>query len=203
MMGALLAVLVVLGARTGLAAAQPSIVEWPARLPRFLAAAVLVACIEELWFRGALHSAIERLGGVRAAVFAVAALYSAVHFIGADKSPAAAELGIGSGFVVLGDAFHHFTRPETLDAAAALLAAGLFLGVVRHRRGGVAACIGLHAGWVLLIKVGREVTVPEPDARWAWLVSGYDGVIGWGAGALFSLLALLCWYRAPRSRPDA
>ena len=193
MMAALLAVLVVTGARSG--GGDPGAVDWLPRLVGFLAAAVAVAFIEELWFRGALHSAFQRIGGAPAAILAVAALYSAVHFIDASLSFASSEIGIGSGFLVLGTAFHDFAGPGIAGPAAALFAAGVLLGVVRYRRGGVAECIGIHAGWVLVNKVGRTLTVPEPDSRWAWLAAGYDGVIGWAGGALFLLVALLCWHR--------
>ena len=142
----------------------------------------------------------NELAAPPAALLAVAALYSAVHFIDASASFPVAEIGIGSGFAVLGDAFHNLTGPGIAGPAAALFAAGVLLGVVRHRTGSVAACIGIHAGWVLVNKAGRTLTVPEPDSPWAWLATGYDGVIGWAAGALFSLVALLCWRRLASPR---
>ena len=198
MMAAVLAVLVLLGARSG--ATSLSGIEWPARLGRFFAVAALVALIEEVWFRGALHSAFQRIGGVSAAILAVAALYSAVHFIDPAMAIAAESRGVGGGFAVLGDAFHRFSRSEIAGPAAALLAAGVLLGIVRYRRGGVAECIGIHAGWVLVNKTGRVLTVPEPDSRWAWLASGLDGIVGWAAFVIFSLVALFGWYRLGPSR---
>lgn len=198
MMAALIALLAAIGARSG--GGQIASIEWLPRLAGFLAAAVTVALIEELWFRGALHSAFQRIGGAPAALLAVAALYSAVHFIDASASSPVAEIGIGSGFAVLGDALHDLAGPGIAGPAAALFAAGVLLGVVRHRTGSVAACIGIHAGWVLVNKAGRTLTVPEPDSPWAWLAAGYDGVIGWAAGALFSLVALLFWRRLAPAR---
>ena len=198
MMAALLAVLVVLGVRSS--AEHAGTIDWPSRLALFLAVAGVVAFIEELWFRGALHSAFQRAGGAPAAIFAVAALYGAVHFIDAETATASNAIGMGSGFAVLGDAFHPFARSDIAGPAAGLVAAGLLLGVVRHRRGRVAECIGIHAGWVLVIKIGRAVTAPEPDSPWAWLAAGYDGIVGWAACVFFSLAALLCWYRLAPSR---
>lgn len=198
MMAALLAVFMAIGARSG--GGDLGSIAWLPRLAGFLATAVVVAFIEELWFRGALHSAFQRLGGTPAAILVVAALYSAVHFIDASLPFAAPEIGIGSGFEVLGTAFHDFAASGIAGPAAALFAAGVLLGVVRHRRGGVAECIGIHAGWVLVNKAGRTLTVPAPDSPWAWLAAGYDGVIGWAACALFSLVALLCWQRLAPAR---
>ena len=200
MMAALVAVLVALGAR-GVAGPGEGL-EWPVRLMRYLAAAVAVALVEELWFRGALHSAFQRTGGAAAALFAVAALYSGVHFLDPGAASTPEDLGIGSGFAVLGGAFHLFTDPGIAGPAAALFAAGVLLGVVRHRTGRVTGCIGIHAGWVLVDKAGRTFTLPEPESRWAWVATGYDGVVGWGACVMFSVLALLVWrFLAPSRRP--
>ena len=193
MMAALLAVLVAIGVRSG--GGNLGSIDWLPRLAGFFAAAVAVALIEELWFRGALHSAFQRIGGAPAAICAVAALYSSVHFIGTSAPFAAAEIGVGSGFEVLGAAFHGFARSGIAGPVTALFAAGVLLGVVRHRTGSVAECIGIHAGWVLVNKAGRALTGPESDSSWAWLAAGYDGVIGWAAGVLFLLVALLCWHR--------
>ena len=198
MMAALLVVLIVLGVRSN--AEHAGTIDWPARLALFLAVAGVVAFVEELWFRGALHSAFQRAGGAPAAIFAVAALYGAVHFIDAGTATTPNAIGMGSGLAVLGDAFHPFARSDIAGPVAGLVAAGLLLGVVRHRRGRVAECVGIHAGWVLVNKVGRALTAPEPESPWAWLAAGYDGVIGWAACVFFSLAALLCWYRLAPSR---
>ena len=192
MMALLFALLLALGARSG--STHPGSVEWPARIAGFLMSAAAVALVEEIWFRGALHSAFRRIGGVGAALFAVAALYGAVHFIDPGPASGAGAGASGGGFAVLRGAFHRFADADIAGAAAALFAAGVLLGVVRHRTGRVAECIGIHAGWVLVNKSGRTLTAAEPDSRWAWLAAGYDGVLGWTACALFSLAALLCWH---------
>ena len=191
MMAALLAVLVAFGARS--VGEHPAAVDWLPRLAGFLAAAVVVALVEEFWFRGALHSAFHRIGGAPAAICVVAALYAAVHFIEAGPTFAPSETGIRSGFEVIGDALGGLARSGSAGPASALFAAGVLLGIVRYRQRGVAECIGIHAGWVLINKTGRTLTSPAPDSGWFWLASGYDGVVGWGACALFSLVALLCW----------
>jgi len=65
---------------------------------------------------------------------------------------------------------------------------GILLALVRRRTGSIAACIGLHAGWVCVITMLRSTTLHDPDTQWSWLVGSYDAVIGWGA---FSLIVLL------------
>jgi hypothetical protein len=66
-----------------------------------------------------------------------------------------------------------------VDSFLALAAVGVLLGVIRARTGHIAACIGLHAGWVCVIGVLRELSVRNPASRWSFLVGDYDGVVGW------------------------
>jgi hypothetical protein len=53
------------------------------------------------------------------------------------------------------------------------------LGLIRARTGHIAACIGLHAGWVCVIGVLRGLSVRNPASPWSFLVGDYDGVVGW------------------------
>ena len=66
-----------------------------------------------------------------------------------------------------------------LDSFLCLTAVGVLLGMVRQLTGNIAACIGLHAGWVAVIYVVRETSVRKPASPAAWLMSDYDGFIGW------------------------
>ncbi len=53
---------------------------------------------------------------------------------------------------------------DILDAFLCLAAVGVLLGMVRALTGNIAACIGLHAGWVAVIYVVRETSnVARPD----------------------------------------
>ena len=53
------------------------------------------------------------------------------------------------------------------------------LGVVRITTGNIAACIGLHAGWVWVMLVVHEMTHPVRTAAGSFLLSRFDGFIGW------------------------
>jgi len=73
-----------------------------------------------------------------------------------------------------------FAQPGTLiDSFLCLAAVGVLLGLVRALTGNIAACVGLHAGWVAVIFVTREVSRPDPGSPARWLMGAYDGVIGW------------------------
>ena len=194
MLGVLASVLLLVGVRKLDDAAALAQIDWPRLLLKVMVSGAAVAVIEELWFRGALHAVTERLAGPFVAMIGVAILYAAVHFIRADVIVAPEDVDWASGFTVIANGFHRFTRVTILDSFVALLAAGLLLGVIRQRRGRIAECIGLHAGWVVVIKIVREGTSLERGASSQWMVGQFDGVIGWAAAAWFAILAAL-YYR--------
>ena len=55
----------------------------------------------------------------------------------------------------------------------------ILLGLVRQATGSIAACIGLHAGWVCVITVVRETSVPDRTHPASFLLSQFDGLVGW------------------------
>jgi hypothetical protein len=77
------------------------------------------------------------------------------------------------------------------------------LALARRRTGAIAACIGLHMGWVWVIKatlaVSREV---EPSA-FSPLVSQFDGYTGWLVASWALLLMLVAHWRGWLAAPAA
>ena len=57
----------------------------------------------------------------------------------------------------------------------------------------IAACIGLHAGWVWVMLVAHELTAPLPAAPLGFLLSRFDGFVGWLVFAWTVLLAFPVW----------
>ncbi len=138
-----------------------------------------VGFIEETFFRGAMHTGVARDGGATLAIASTAVIYSAVHFLGRYKIPAA-EVDLGSGLELLAGSLVYFGQPlAILDAFLCLFAVGVLLGIVRHLTGSIAACVGLHAGWVAVIAVTRKLSRADADAPLAFLLSDFDGLIGW------------------------
>ena len=173
-----------------------------------LAAAVLegaaiglaVAVVEETFFRGLMYRAIERESGFAAAAWCTALTYASIHFFARVKIPAD-DVAWDSGFRLLGGALTNLAHPLTIvDSFVTLTLVGLLLAMVRRRAGAIAACIGLHMGWVCVIKatlaVGTEVE-PSPIPH---LVSRFDGYTGWMVAAWAAILiAVACrsgWLRA-------
>jgi uncharacterized protein len=160
-----------------------------------------VALIEETFLRGAMQTAITRESGARLAIVLTSLVYAATHFIGRYRVPAA-EVNAGSGLDMLANALSALAHPVgILDAFLCLTAVGIMLGMVRARTGNIAAPIGLHAGWVAVIYVVRETSERRDSGAGAWLLSDYDGFIGWMVlGWALVLGAVLSWWYRPRRR---
>jgi membrane protease YdiL (CAAX protease family) len=144
-----------------------------------LVTGLAVALLEETFFRGLMHGAIARDGGPLPAVVLTALVYAALHFLARTKIPHA-EVGWWSGFAMLGQSWNRFAAPLTIiDSFLALFAVGVLLGLVRQWTGGIAATIGLHAGWVWIMKLTVGATSINAASPQAGLISRSDGFTGW------------------------
>lgn len=144
-----------------------------------LARGLAVALVEETFLRGAMFSAIARESGTRFAVLTTSLIYAASHFV-VQYHVAASQTGWMSGLALLGGALGAFAHPLGIaDAFLALFAVGVVLALVRALTGHIGACIGLHAAWVWVITFARETSLPDPRSPLAFLVSRFDGLVGW------------------------
>jgi hypothetical protein len=75
---------------------------------------------------------------------------------------------------------------------------GTLLALAREFTGHIGVCIGLHAGFVAVIVVLRKASIAVADQPASFLVSHFDGVVGWlvAAFAAVAIVALLGWHRA-------
>jgi len=148
-----------------------------------------------------MHTGIERESGTTAAVLLTAVLYAATHFF-ASYHIAAAQVTPHSGVELLLGTLQAFAHPGRIaDAFLALFAVGVVLGLVRAVTGNIAACLGLHAGWVWVMLVVHELSAPLRSAPLGFLLSRFDGFIGWLVFGWTAALALpLWWYYRRRSR---
>jgi membrane protease YdiL (CAAX protease family) len=154
-------------------------------LARSLLAGLLIALIEETFFRGALQSAISRDQGVLAATLLPSLLYAVLHFIKPQPMPVAPEWH--GSLALAWSSFPNLLRPEHLDSLVALLLAGLLLSLLRRQCGHIGYGIGMHAGWVFVIQTAKRLTDGNPQADLYRLTGNYDGVIGWGAAIWLAL----------------
>lgn len=199
MMAAPVAVLVAAGVRVpdpAVAIGLDTVARWA---PLMLGAALAVAFVEEVWFRGALFTALRGAGSVAVAAGATSLLYALVHFIRPDSHVLPGEGSWGSGLEAVAGSFDRLGSIAIWDSFLALCVAGAFLAWRRMETGGVAECIGIHAGWVIVIAVARQATVLDPGAAGALLVGGYDGVIGLLV-ATWLVVVMLSWQAVAKRR---
>jgi membrane protease YdiL (CAAX protease family) len=172
-------------------------------LGSFLGTALVVAVLEEAFFRGALLGLVRRTAPPRVALGFVSALFAVLHFL---KPPAFARPDTGvhwnSGFTFLPLTFWQFSDPLlVLGGFTTLFAVGWILGWARLQTGALWLPIGLHAGWVFGLKTfsKRSYHLAPPD-WWA----GSDLLHGAGPVAAilltWGLLAVSLRRTNPRAR---
>jgi membrane protease YdiL (CAAX protease family) len=155
---------------------------------------LLVAVIEESFFRGALQYGIRRSSPVMTTFIMTNLLYAALHFSHPPIPAQGTIIDSYSGWQMLTGMFHQYENfSGFIDSYMALFAAGLFLSLIRERTGSIALCIGIHAGWVLTIKLAREVTNADTNAPAAFLIGSYDNITGWAATVVLGLVTLWYW----------
>lgn len=147
-------------------------------LQRFLSG-IAVGLIEETFLRGIMFKAIDRESGTRAAILLTSVIYSATHFF-ASYHIAPDQVNSSSGWALLTGTLQKFSDPLAIaDAFLALFAVGVVLAMIRAKTGNIAACLGLHAGWVWVMLVAHEFTRPVRDQPLSFLLSQFDGFVGW------------------------
>jgi membrane protease YdiL (CAAX protease family) len=194
-----LATMVWLDMRELKAGVDPNVLGWLKLLLTGVGTGLAVALIEETFLRGAMQTAITRESGPTVAITLTSLLYAATHFIGRYRV-AAEDVHAGSGLDMLAGALAAFANPVgILDAFLCLTAVGVMLGMVRHLTGNIAACIGLHAGWVAVIFAVRETSERNPASAAHWLMSDYDGFIGWMVLGWTLVIGWALWWWYGRS----
>jgi membrane protease YdiL (CAAX protease family) len=182
---------------TGLRIQDPQFVLSASSLARIVAvgaaSGVGVALIEETVFRGAMHTAIEREAGAWTAALCTAPLFAVLHFFAKARIPAD-QVGWGSGFELLRLSFAPLVHPALVfDSFLSWCLIGLILSMTRALTGNIAVAIGLHAGWVVVLRMLQQSTLGGDSPRYAAWVGRFDGLLGywllpWGvaiAGALW------------------
>jgi membrane protease YdiL (CAAX protease family) len=182
---------------TGLRIRDPQFVLSASSLARIVAvgaaSGIGVALIEETVFRGAMHTAIEREAGAWTAALFTAPLFAVLHFFAKARIPAD-QVGWGSGFELLRLSFAPLVHPALVfDSFLSWCLIGLILSMTRALTGNIAVAIGLHAGWVVVLRMLQQSTLGGHSPRYAAWVGQFDGLLGywllpWGvaiAGALW------------------
>ena len=171
-----------------------------------LGSGIAVALIEETVFRGVMHTAIERESGPWMATLLTAPLFAVLHFV-AKVRIAPEDVGWGSGFDLLLLSFAPLAHPAlVLDVFLSWLTVGLILSLTRVLTGNISVAIGLHAGWVVVLRLLQLCTVGGSAPAYSHWVSRFDGLLGlwllpWGLGIAAALwITRALW--VPPARAD-
>ncbi len=165
-------------------------------------AALAVAFVEELVFRGAVFGAVRKTHGWRIGIVVSSSIYALVHFFGRSASPATIQWT--SGFQILGGMMAgFFDYQQLVPGFFNLLIAGAILALAYQKYGTLYYSIGLHAGWIFWLKSYKFFTAPIETANpWFW---GSNKLIDGWLGGIVLLPVFIFFYRlnARKKSPEA
>jgi membrane protease YdiL (CAAX protease family) len=144
-------------------------------------AALVVALLEEIIFRGALFGALRKAYHWMIALLLSSAIYALLHFF--ESPQTMSEAGWASGLELLPRMARGFVNFQAVvPGFFNLTLAGLILGLAYHRFGNLYFSIGLHSGWIFWVKSYGFLTRANPTANtWFWgsrkLVDGWLALI--------------------------
>ncbi|PCI22845.1 MAG: CPBP family intramembrane metalloprotease [Piscirickettsiaceae bacterium] len=171
-------------------------------LLKALIAGLVVALIEETLFRGLFFSLSKKWHGVITAVIISSFFYALLHFIKPIDHIDSTSIQWFSGLSVILNAFTAVLSLDITDFLA-LFSVGVLLAIVRQQTNTLAYCIGLHASWVFLIKISKELSSNNSNADWGFLTGKYDGVIGLLSFGWISIVILIYVIYIIKSRHSA
>ncbi|MFM8330612.1 MAG: type II CAAX prenyl endopeptidase Rce1 family protein [Candidatus Methylumidiphilus sp.] len=148
-----------------------------------------VALIEEPVFRGFLLGVLHRRARRVVAVLVASGYFAGLHYLKTGIHPNYAEVRWDSGIIIVVDAFSNLHQIY-LDSFLALFAAGAFLCCVRllAPAKNFGYCLGIHAGWVFVIKSTNPLGFCNLQSPWVYSVSYFDGNIGYFSAAWTTVL---------------
>jgi len=168
-----------------------------------LGSGVTVALLEESVMRGAMHTAIARESGHWAAALLTAPLFAILHFFAKARIPPEL-LGWGSGFDLLVLSFVPLGHPGlVIDSFLSWLVVGLILSLTRVLTGNIAVAVGLHAGWVFVLRALQQSTVRSHSTAYGGWVGGFDGLLGYWLLPWGVCIGLALWLLRDRWVPGA
>lgn len=160
------------------------------RIAKALLAGLLIGLVEESIFRGALFTGLYKQTGAVITVFFSSLVYSTVHFIRYRDLPADTDISWLTGISMMPEAFRRFHEWSIVDYFLTLFIFGVLLGLLRLKHRGIAACIGVHAGIVMLIKLADYFTNRTHNSNYDYMVSQYNSTFGWISFAVILLFTV-------------
>jgi membrane protease YdiL (CAAX protease family) len=162
-------------------------------------AAVVVAVLEEVLFRGALFGTLRQAWSWPAALMASSGIYALAHFFSKPSPPA--EVNWATGLILLPQMLRGFWDVgQLVPGFLALTLAGALLALAYQRTGTLFFSIGLHGGWIFWMKSYGWLT-RETGAANAWLWGTRRLTDGWLALGVLSLCLIAVFRMTSRDEP--
>jgi len=190
-LGAMLLLFVVAAAMVGIANAGRA----ATMFPRYLLSGIVIAIIEEGFFRAFLLAGMERDFGRTGALLTSSAIYAVAHLVRAPAHFYVANLDITAGLRTLMLSFSRLGAPvSALPTLVGLFLLGVVLAKAFLLTGTVWFSVGLHAGLVVGAKLWPKIIVAH-HALPGWLGGwGYQPIIS-GLAAWIATIVLLLLLR--------
>jgi membrane protease YdiL (CAAX protease family) len=162
-------------------------------LMKFLMTAVVVAILEEYFFRGLLLGICRRAFGDQGALWLTSLFFAALHFL---NMPHGGEISVDwfSGLQLLGEVGEGLPEmPLLLGAFTTLTLLGIILAWVTLRTHSLWLAIGLHAAWIFgqqSLQLVAPFRPKPPDVFLPWVGPNVvSGAVPTGLIPAFVLLA--------------
>ena len=154
-----------------------------------------ISIIEESFFRGIMIQKSNNLISKFSIIIFSSLIYSLFHFI---KIPLIIDDNIlwNTGLIELFNVFINFHKVIFIDAAITLFIFGILLGVIRTYFKTISYGIGIHAGFIFIIKIFKQNSSVNFDSSYVFMLSPYDQFTGhlstiWITTTLIFLLVFL------------
>lgn len=155
--------------------------------------ALALAFIEETFFRGIVLNSMSRTLKIAPAIFISSFLFASVHLLRNKTNFVFTTVDWTSGFYYLSLTLHNFVDPRMLGSWLTLYACGTFLSFMSLHYGNIARCIGVHMGWVMVIKGFEKITDTVNAKKGEWMIGNYDKVTGYLSFIIISLICFVYW----------
>ncbi len=166
-----------------------------ALIPKYFLSAIVIAFIEEAFFRAFLLGGMEGDFGNRIALIASAAIYAIAHLV---RSPArfyVTGYEPAAGLMTLAHSIDQFADPAVaVPTLIGLFLLGIVLGEAYILTGSVYFSIGLHCGFVLGAKMWPKIILNRAAIPW-WIAGGGAIPLIGGAAAWAIAIAILALLR--------
>jgi len=151
---------------------------------------LIISTIEESFFRGIMIQNNNNNIVTFIIIMLSSLIYSLFHFI---KIPLIIDDNIfwNTGIKELLNVFANFHNIVSLDAAITLFVFGVLLGIIRNNYKTISYCIGIHAGFIFIIKIFRQNSSVNFDSYYNYLISGYDHFTGYLSAIWITIILLI------------